>query len=104
MSVVATHDAAIVAVDLAKVYRRHSQRNQFKTLKSALLTGSVLSDLAPGRDLHGARERLLRSAARLDLRRDRRERLGQEHAAQARRRDHQADARQPQRRAGASRP
>ncbi|MGE5126235.1 MAG: ABC transporter ATP-binding protein [Betaproteobacteria bacterium] len=39
---------AIVAAGLAKVYRRHAQRHQFRTLKSALLTGSVLSDLAPG--------------------------------------------------------
>ncbi len=39
--------SAIEAVSLGKLYRRHSQRNQFKTLKSALLTGSVLSDLAP---------------------------------------------------------
>ncbi len=39
---------AIVASGLAKVYRRHAQRHQFRTLKSALLTGSVLSDLAPG--------------------------------------------------------
>ena len=40
--------AAITASGLTKVYRKHAQRNQFKTLKSALLTGSVLSDLAPG--------------------------------------------------------
>jgi len=38
---------AIVARDVAKVYRRFQQRNQFKTLKSALLTGSLLSDLTP---------------------------------------------------------
>ncbi len=39
--------AAISAVEISKLYRRHAQRNQFKTLKSALLTGSVLSDLSP---------------------------------------------------------
>jgi ABC-type polysaccharide/polyol phosphate transport system ATPase subunit len=38
---------AITAAALTKVYRKHAQRNQFKTLKSALLTGSVLSDLSP---------------------------------------------------------
>jgi len=38
---------AVVAQDLAKVYRRFLHRNQFKTLKSALLTGSVLRDLSP---------------------------------------------------------
>jgi ABC-type polysaccharide/polyol phosphate transport system ATPase subunit len=39
--------AAIVAIDVAKVYRRFLHQNQFKTLKSALLTGSLLSDLTP---------------------------------------------------------
>jgi len=38
---------AVVARDVAKVYRRFMHRNQFKTLKSALLTGSVLRDLTP---------------------------------------------------------
>jgi ABC-type polysaccharide/polyol phosphate transport system ATPase subunit len=38
---------AILARDVAKVYRRHVHRNQLRTLKSALLTGSVLSDLRP---------------------------------------------------------
>lgn len=37
---------AVVAQDLAKVYRRFLHKNQFRTLKSALLTGSLLSDLA----------------------------------------------------------
>ena len=39
--------SAVAAQDLAKVYRRFLHKNQFKTLKSALLTGSLLSDLAP---------------------------------------------------------
>jgi ABC-type polysaccharide/polyol phosphate transport system ATPase subunit len=38
---------AIVARDVAKLYRRHAHRNQLRTLKSALLTGSLLSDLRP---------------------------------------------------------
>ena len=38
-------DLAIVAHDLAKSYRRFIHQNQFRTLKSALLTGSLLSDL-----------------------------------------------------------
>jgi ABC-type polysaccharide/polyol phosphate transport system ATPase subunit len=38
---------AIAAKDVTKVYRRFLHRNQFKTLKSALLTGSLLSDLRP---------------------------------------------------------
>jgi ABC-type polysaccharide/polyol phosphate transport system ATPase subunit len=39
--------AAIIAQGVSKLYRRHAQRNQFRTLKSALLTGSLLSDLDP---------------------------------------------------------
>ena len=38
---------AVVARDVAKVYRRFMHKNQFKTLKSALLTGSVIKDLTP---------------------------------------------------------
>jgi ABC-type polysaccharide/polyol phosphate transport system ATPase subunit len=38
---------AIVARDLRKVYRRFLHQNQFKTLKSALLKGSLLTDLTP---------------------------------------------------------
>jgi ABC-type polysaccharide/polyol phosphate transport system ATPase subunit len=38
---------AIVAHSVAKRYRRFAHRNQLRTLKSALLTGSVLADLAP---------------------------------------------------------
>jgi ABC-type polysaccharide/polyol phosphate transport system ATPase subunit len=38
---------AISARDVAKLYRRHAHRNQLRTLKSALLTGSLLSDLRP---------------------------------------------------------
>jgi ABC-type polysaccharide/polyol phosphate transport system ATPase subunit len=48
VSPVAQPSNAINAAGLTKIFRRHSQRNQFKTLKSALLTGSVLSDLTPG--------------------------------------------------------
>ncbi len=38
---------AIVAKGVTKVYRRFAHRNQLRTLKSALLTGSVLADLRP---------------------------------------------------------
>jgi ABC-type polysaccharide/polyol phosphate transport system ATPase subunit len=38
---------AVVAHDVAKVYRRFLHKNQFKTLKSALLTGSIITDLTP---------------------------------------------------------
>jgi ABC-type polysaccharide/polyol phosphate transport system ATPase subunit len=43
----AAPEPVVVARDVAKVYRRFLHRNQFKTLKSALLTGSLLSDLSP---------------------------------------------------------
>lgn len=39
---------AIEVRALRKVYRRYSRRKQFSTLKSALLSGSVQRDLAPG--------------------------------------------------------
>ena len=38
---------AIEVRDVHKVYRRYSRRKQFATLKSALLSGSVLKDLRP---------------------------------------------------------
>ena len=38
---------AIVATTSRKRYRRFAHKNQLRTLKSALLTGSVLADLAP---------------------------------------------------------
>jgi ABC-type polysaccharide/polyol phosphate transport system ATPase subunit len=38
---------AIDARGVTKLYRRHAHRNQLRTLKSALLTGSLLSDLRP---------------------------------------------------------
>jgi ABC-type polysaccharide/polyol phosphate transport system ATPase subunit len=39
--------SAIEAVNVSKVYRRYSRRRQFATLKSALLRGSLISDLQP---------------------------------------------------------
>jgi ABC-type polysaccharide/polyol phosphate transport system ATPase subunit len=42
-----TTPLAIQARDLTKTYRRFLHQNQFKTLKSALLTGILLSDLSP---------------------------------------------------------
>jgi ABC-type polysaccharide/polyol phosphate transport system ATPase subunit len=38
---------AIEANDLVKIYRRYARRRQFATLKSALLSGSLLSALSP---------------------------------------------------------
>ena len=59
-----TVPAAVTARDLTKVYRRFLHRNQFRTLKSALLSRSLISDLAPRPDLHRARRRVVRGAAR----------------------------------------
>ena len=42
-----TTTPAIVAQAVSKRYRRFAHRNQLRTLKSALLTGSVLADLTP---------------------------------------------------------
>ena len=39
---------AIVGRDVAKLYRRFAHRHQFRTLKSALVSGSLISDLRPG--------------------------------------------------------
>jgi ABC-type polysaccharide/polyol phosphate transport system ATPase subunit len=38
---------AIDLVNVTKVYRKHARRKQFATLKSALLTGSLIQDLQP---------------------------------------------------------
>jgi ABC-type polysaccharide/polyol phosphate transport system ATPase subunit len=38
---------AIDAVNVSKVYRRYARKRQFATLKSALLRGSLISDLQP---------------------------------------------------------
>src|SRR5256712_4516635 len=38
---------AIEVRDVHKIYRRYGRRKQFATLKSALLSGSVLRDLRP---------------------------------------------------------
>ena len=42
-----TVPSAVTARDLTKVYRRFLHRNQFRTLKSALLSRSLISDLNP---------------------------------------------------------
>ena len=38
---------AIDVVNVSKVYRRYAQKKQFATLKSAILSGSLLGDLKP---------------------------------------------------------
>jgi ABC-type polysaccharide/polyol phosphate transport system ATPase subunit len=39
--------AAIDVVNVTKIYRRYARRKQFATLKSALLSGSLIGDLTP---------------------------------------------------------
>ena len=42
-----TPPLAIRAVDVSKVYRRFAHKRQFATLKSAILSGSLVRDLSP---------------------------------------------------------
>jgi ABC-type polysaccharide/polyol phosphate transport system ATPase subunit len=46
---------SIVVSDVTKVYRRYARRKQFATLKSALLDGSLISDLKPDETFHALR-------------------------------------------------
>ena len=50
---------AIEVRDVHKVYRRYGRRKQFATLKSALLTGSVLRDLHPDAVFEALKKELL---------------------------------------------
>jgi ABC-type polysaccharide/polyol phosphate transport system ATPase subunit len=43
---------AIQATDVTKVYRRYAHKRQFATLKSALLSGSLIRDLNPDETFH----------------------------------------------------
>jgi ABC-type polysaccharide/polyol phosphate transport system ATPase subunit len=43
---------AIDAVDVTKVYRRYAHKRQFATLKSALVSGSLIRDLRPADTFH----------------------------------------------------
>jgi ABC-type polysaccharide/polyol phosphate transport system ATPase subunit len=43
---------AIEATDVTKVYRRYAHKRQFATLKSALLSGSLIRDLNPDETFH----------------------------------------------------
>ena len=54
--------AAIELRDVTKVYRRYAYRRQFATLKSALLKGSLASDLNPEETFHAVNQVSLRIA------------------------------------------
>jgi ABC-type polysaccharide/polyol phosphate transport system ATPase subunit len=47
--------SAIEAVDVTKVYRRYAHKRQFATLKSALLSRSLIRDLRPEETFHALR-------------------------------------------------
>ena len=47
---------AIELDHVTKVYRRHGHRRQFATLKSALLTGSLVRHLRPGESFSALRD------------------------------------------------
>ena len=59
---------AIQVSNLTKVYQRYSHRKQFRTLKSALLGGSLLSDLRPDERFPALKRRHLQRARGLDVR------------------------------------
>ncbi|MEK6630478.1 MAG: ABC transporter ATP-binding protein, partial [Acidobacteriota bacterium] len=46
---------AIEAVDVSKIYRRYARRRQFATLKSAILSGTVVGDLRPDETFNALR-------------------------------------------------
>ena len=76
---------------VSKIYRRYSQRKQFATLKSALLSRSLIANLRPDETFTALNDVSLHGADGTHARRHRPQRLRQEHAAEARRRHHQAD-------------
>ena len=86
----------IDVINVSKVYRRYAQKKQFATLKSAILNGSLLGDLKPDETFQALRRRVVLSAEGLHLRRDRPQRLRQEHAAEVRGRHHASDRRRRQ--------
>ena len=76
--------------DASKIYRRYSHRKQFATLKSALLTRSLMRDLKPDETFTALDDVTVTVPTRPDARRHRPQRIRQEHAAEAGRRHHQA--------------
>src|SRR5688572_19345884 len=47
---------AIDVINVSKVYRRYAQKKQFATLKSAILSGSLLGDLKPDETFQALRD------------------------------------------------
>ena len=46
---------AIEVVDVTKTYRKYARRKQFATLKSAILSGTLIGDLNPDETFHALR-------------------------------------------------
>ena len=84
---------AIDVVNVSKVYRRFARKKQFATLKSALLSGSLIRDLQPDETFPALRGVSFQVPKGVHLRRHRPERIRQVHAAQVRRRHHAAQHR-----------
>ena len=87
---------AIELTNVSKVYRRYARRRQFATLKSALLSRSLVSDLTADETFPAVRDMTVAVQSGKTLGRHRTKRFRQEHAAEARRRHHQADHRHRQ--------
>ena len=66
---------AIEVTHASKIYRRYNRRRQFATLKSALLSRSLVRDLEPDETFTAVAGRVLHRADRPDARRDRAQRL-----------------------------
>ena len=103
IAVAAQRTAARAAIERSattssKIYRRYSQRKQFATLKSALLPRSLIQNLKPDETFTALNDVSFTVPKGRDARRHRPQRIRQEHAAQARRRHHQADERHGERR------
>ena len=87
---VLTMTPAIDVVNVSKVYRRFARKRQFATLKSALLSGSLIRDLQPDETFPALRGVSFQVPEGLHLRGHRPQRIGQVDAAQVRRRHHPA--------------
>ncbi len=69
---------AIDVVNVSKVYRRFARQKQFATLKSALLSGSLVRDLQPDETFPALRGVSFQVPQGLHLRRHRPQRIGQD--------------------------
>ena len=85
---------AIEVLHASKIYRRYDRRRQFATLKSALLSRSLVRDLKPDETFAAVQDVSFTVPKGRTLGVIGRNGSGQEHDAQAGRRNHEADDRQ----------